>query len=80
MTEEKKLEAKIFSLYHLAWLGIYQVHDKEGRSHASRLAELFFGAGMPSYVDKAEQEPSDRYRHNRGSLQTGAESRLLDPL
>jgi len=79
ITEEKKLEAKIFSLYRLVWLGIYQVHDKEGRTHASRLAELFEGAGMSSYVDKSKQEPSDQQRNSLRS-RIGAESCVLDPL
>lgn len=80
MTEAKKLEAKIFSLYHLAWLGIYQAHDQDGRSHASRLADLFAGAGMSSYVDKPEQEVNDHHTNSRGRAKTGAESRVLDPL
>ncbi|KAJ5984641.1 hypothetical protein N7481_006740 [Penicillium waksmanii] len=78
ITEEKKLVDKILSLYQAAWLGIYQAHDKVGRSHASRLAELFYGAGMSSYVDKDEQEPSDLHRNTRGRWK--AETRVLDPL
>lgn len=78
-TEKKSLEAKIFCLYHLAWLGIYQVHDENGRDHATRLAELFDGAGMSSYVDNSKQELSDHYRKNRG-IDTGAESCVLNPL
>ncbi|CAI7627548.1 unnamed protein product [Penicillium pancosmium] len=80
ITEEKKLEDKILSLYHVAWLGIYQVHDKDGRSHAFRLAELFYGAGMSSYVDKTEQELSDDHGNKRPRGKTGAETRVLDPL
>ncbi|KAJ5937034.1 hypothetical protein N7466_003484 [Penicillium verhagenii] len=78
-TEKKSLEAKMFCLYHLAWLGIYQVHDENGRDHATRLAELFDGAGMSSYVDNSEQEPGDHYRKNRARY-TGAESCVLNPL
>ncbi|KAJ5915295.1 hypothetical protein N7454_011049 [Penicillium verhagenii] len=78
-TEKESLEAKIFCLYHLAWLGIYQVHDRNGRDHATRLAELFDGAGMSFYVDNSEQEPSDPYRKNQGR-HSGAESCVLNPL
>lgn len=78
-TEKESLEAKIFCLYHLAWLGIYQVHDENGRDHATRLAELFDGAGMSSYVDNSEQELNDHHRNNRGRY-TGAESCVLKPL
>jgi hypothetical protein len=78
-TEKKSLEAKIFCLYHLAWLGIYQVHDENGRDHAARLAELFDGAGMSSYVDNSEQELNDHCRNNRRRY-IGAESSVLNPL
>lgn len=80
ITEEKKLEEKILSLYQVAWLGIYQVHDKDGRSHAFRLAELFYGAGMSSYVDKTEQEAGDDHGNKRPRRKTGAETRVIDPL
>ncbi|KAJ5166880.1 uncharacterized protein N7482_005661 [Penicillium canariense] len=79
ITEEKKLETKIFSLYRLAWLGIYQVHDEDGPDHATRLAQLFDGAGMSSYVDKSEQELNDHHRDTRGRY-TGSDSRVLLPL
>lgn len=78
-TEKKSLEAKIFCLYHLAWLGIYQVHDEHGPDHATRLAELFMGAGMSSYVDKSEEEFNNRHGNNPRTY-TGAESRVLNPL
>ena len=78
-TEKKNLEAKIFSLYRVAWLGIYQIHDEHGRYHATRLAELFVGAGMSSYVDKSEEEFNDRHGNNPRRY-TGAESRVLNPL
>lgn len=80
VTEERKLEDKIMSLYHVAWLGIYQVHDKDGQSHVSRLAKLFFGAGMTSYVDSSEVEPSCHHDCRQGRYKTGAECRVLDPL
>ncbi|KAJ5764796.1 hypothetical protein N7520_004355 [Penicillium odoratum] len=78
-TEKKSLEAQMFCLYHLAWLGIYQIHDENGRDHSTRLAELFDGAGMSSYVDNSEQELNDHYRNNRGR-DIGAESCVLKPL
>jgi hypothetical protein len=78
-TEKKNLEDKIFSLYRIAWLGIYQVHDDRGRDHATRLAELFFGAGMSSYVDKSEEDFNNRHGNNPRRY-TGAESRVLKPL
>ncbi|KAJ6028781.1 hypothetical protein N7540_004357 [Penicillium herquei] len=78
-TEKKSLEAKIFCLYHLAWLGIYQVHDQNGGDHATRLAELFEGAGMSSYVDNSEQELSDHSRNTQRRY-IGAESCVLNPL
>jgi hypothetical protein len=78
-TEKKNLEAKILSLYRIAWLGIYQVHDEHGPDHATRLAELFMGAGMSSYVDKSEEEFNNRHGNNPRTY-TGAESRVLNPL
>lgn len=77
--KKKNLQAKIFSLYRIAWLGIYQIHDEHGRDHVTRLAELFIGAGMSSYVDKSEQEFNDRHGNNPRRY-TGAESRFLNPL
>ncbi|CAI7618827.1 unnamed protein product [Penicillium manginii] len=57
-----------------------RVSTGPGDSIDSRASELFFGAGMSSYVDKPEEESSDHHRDNRGRLKTRAETRVLDPL
>lgn len=59
MTPEKKLEIKIFSLYRQVWLGIFQVNDRHGPTHMKRLAELFAGAGMSSFINGFEEKPNE---------------------
>ncbi|KAJ5215651.1 uncharacterized protein N7498_002058 [Penicillium cinerascens] len=79
ITPEKKLEIKIFSLYRLVWNGIYRVNDRHGPTHLNRLAELFVGAGMSSFVNKPEQIP-DEHTVNGGRRWNPADIRVLQPL
>lgn len=79
ITPEKKLEIKIFSLYRLVWHGIYRVNDRHGPTHMNRLAELFVGAGMSSFINKPEEKLNE---HNGNSVRKLklADIRVLQPL
>ncbi|KAJ5787795.1 hypothetical protein N7457_002785 [Penicillium paradoxum] len=68
MTEEKKLETKIFALYRLAFLGIYRVNDNAGPSHLNRLSELFIGAGMSTFIHKLTENSQLHENHHRTKL------------
>lgn len=76
ITPGKKLETKIFSLYRLVWFGIYQVNDRHGPTHMTRLAKLFAGAGMSSFVNKPGEKLNDHHSYS-GKL---ADIRVLQPL
>ncbi|KAJ5624125.1 hypothetical protein N7510_000434 [Penicillium lagena] len=77
MSQEKKLETKIFSLYRSIWFGIYRVHDRHGPTHVNRLAELFAGAGMSSFGNKPEEKLDDHHGNTRYKL---GDLRVLQPL
>lgn len=79
ITPKKKLETKIFSLYHLVWFGIYRVNDRHGPTHMNRLAELFVGAGMSSFVNKPEEKMNDHHGNSGGRWKL-ADVRVLQPL
>lgn len=84
-TREKKLENKIFALYHSVFLGIYRVNHASGPSHLNRLVELFVGAGMSSFVHRPEellQKPDGTFgdRYHREGHSTLANVRVLQPL
>lgn len=43
---EQALQDQIVALWKEIWLGLYQIHDRNGAYHVDRLKEHYFAAGM----------------------------------
>lgn len=46
VSAEQALQDKIIALWKVVWQGLYQIHDRDGPFHATRLKEHYFAAGM----------------------------------
>ena len=59
--ERREMHNHIFLLWEEVWLGLYQLHDRQGPYHVDRLRLHYAAAGMSSYlVRQTETQKTDK--------------------